>query len=208
MDHTLNARISIDVPSDVVRIDVEGSLDQQSRPVLIHIIGRVRRMGIRSHIRVDLSGAELIASAALAGLRGDLNAMDALTLPGLYSAGVSIEVTPGLDVPAAGEPLTVDGGGSPTSDVHPPVGLPPTTGAYLDELCGRPLADYADPELLAASDALFSLLDSPGALAGADLLGRYNDIGREILRRQQSALDGWPAETPGSRPAAGNQAAS
>jgi hypothetical protein len=208
MDHTLNARISIDAPSDVVRIDVLGNLDQQSRPVLIHIIGRVRRMGIRSHIRVDLSKAELVASTALAGLRSDLNAMDALTLPGIYGAGVSIEITPGPEAPATVAPLTLDGGGEPGSAAQLPAGLPSgLPGAFLDELCGRPLADYRDEELLAASDALFSLLDNPGALAGADLLGRYNDVGQEIIRRQAAGED-WPAISAESLPAAGNQAAS
>ncbi|MFJ5862342.1 hypothetical protein ACIQCM_13055 [Pseudarthrobacter sp. NPDC092439] len=206
MDHTLNARISIDVPADVVRIDILGSLDQQSRPVLIHIIGRIRRMGIRSHIRVDLSQAELVASAALAGLRSDLNAMDALTLPGIYGAGVSIAVTPAQDAPAPGQPLTL-GGGAPGAE-NLPAGLPPAPAAYLDELCGRPLAEYADHELLAASDALFSLLDNPGTLAGADLLGRYNDVGQEIVRRQQAVGGAWPAGSPASLPATGNQAAS
>lgn len=205
MDLTLNARISIDVPADIVRVDVLGSLNQQSRPVLIHVIGRVRRMGIRSHIRVDLSRAELVASTALAGLRNDLNAMDALTLPGIYGAGVSIEITPGADAPATVEPLTLDGGGAPGSAEHlpagPPSGLP---AAYLGEFCGRPLADYADQELLAASDALFSLLDNPGALAGADLLGRYNDVGQEINRRQQAAGGGSSEPLP----AVGDQAAS
>lgn len=208
MDHTLNARISIDVPADVVRIDVLGSLDQQSRPVLIHVIGRVRRMGIRSHIRVDLSRAELVASSALAGLRNDLNAMDALTLPGIYGAGVSIVITPGADAPATVEPLTLDDDSSPDSAAHLPGGS--TSGspaAYLDEFCGRSLADYADQELLAASDALFSLLDSPGALAGADLL-RYNDVGQEIRRRQQAADGGWQASSSEPFPAAGDQAAS
>lgn len=204
MDHTLNARISIDVPSDVVRIDVLGSLDLQSRTVLIHMIGRVRRMGIRSHIRVDLSRAELVASNALAGLRNDLNAMDALTLPGIYGAGVSIEISPGPDAPATAEPLKLDGGGEPGSAARLAAGLP---AAYLHELCGRPLADYADHELLAASDVLFSLLDNPDALAGADLLGRYNDVGQEIHRRQQSG-DSRPAVASTPFPAAGDQAAS
>lgn len=208
MDHPLNARISIDAPADVVRVDVLGSLDRQSRSELIHIIARVRRMGIRSHIRVELSRAELVASAALAGLRIDLNAMDALTLPGIYGAGVSIEFSPGADLPAAGEPLMLDGGGEPASAAHVPPGLLPGPVEYVDAHCGRPLTEYADDELLAASDALFALLDNPGALAGADLLGRYNDVGQEMLRRQRTDSDGWPEGASATFPAAGDQAAS
>lgn len=208
MDRNLNALVSVDVTADTVRIDVRGRLDRQSRPGLINIISRVRRMGIRSHIRVDLSAADLVESAALAGLRSELNAMDVLGLPGLHGAGVSIETTPRTDTAPAAQVLTLDGGASPGGDVHTPAGLPSATDAYLDELCGRPLTDYADPELLAASDALFSLLDSPGALGGADLLGRYNDIGRELQRRQQPAGDHWPADTTDSLPDAGGQAAS
>ena len=47
----------------------------------------------------------------------------------------------------------------------------------------RPLEEYSDEELFAASDEVFSLLDDPEAVGGSDLLGRYNDIGQEILRR-------------------------
>ena len=76
MDHSLNAQVKLDVASDVIRIDVRGSLSQTSRPALIQLIQRIRRMGISSHIRVDLGHAEFVESAALAGLRNDLNAID------------------------------------------------------------------------------------------------------------------------------------
>lgn len=208
MDRNLDALVSVDVAADLVRVDIRGRLDRQTRPGLINIISRVRRMGIRSHISVDLSAADLVESAALAGLRSDLNAVDALDLPGLHGAGVSIETAPRADTATAAQVLTLDGGGLPDGDVHTPAGLPSDTDTYLDELSGRPLADYTEPELLAASDALFSLLDNPDALAGADLLGRYNDIGRELLRRQQPARDHWPSDTTDSVPAAGDQAAS
>jgi len=56
MDRPLNALINLDVPGDIVRIDVRGTLNQVSRPELAHIIRRIRRMGIRSHIRVYLPG--------------------------------------------------------------------------------------------------------------------------------------------------------
>ena len=106
MDTSLNAQPTLDIASDIVRIDVRGSLTQQSRPVLMQLIQRVRRMGITSHIRVNLGLAVLVESAALAGLRNDLNAIDgaaalvetAGALPG--SAGVSLELNPSGTPPA------------------------------------------------------------------------------------------------------------
>ena len=68
------AHVKLDIASDLVRIDVRGSLTQDSRPSLVEIIQRVRRMGINSHIRVDLGRAAVVESSALAGLRNDLNA--------------------------------------------------------------------------------------------------------------------------------------
>ena len=100
MDQSLNAQVKLDIASDVVRIDVRGSLTPHSRPSLMQLFQRVRRMGITSHIRVNLGNASFIESTALAGLRNDLNAIDgaaalvdtAGALPG--SAGVSLELTP------------------------------------------------------------------------------------------------------------------
>ena len=60
MDQSLQAHVKIEVISDVVRIDVRGNLTRASRPSLMQIIQRVRRMGITSHIRVDLSRAAFI----------------------------------------------------------------------------------------------------------------------------------------------------
>ena len=48
MDRRLHALVKLDVATDVVRIDVRGSLNEESRPSLLHIIRRVRRMGVRS----------------------------------------------------------------------------------------------------------------------------------------------------------------
>ena len=70
----------------------------------------------------------------------------------------------------------------------------------LGGLGARPLTDYSDDELLTASDSIFSLLDTPDALAGSDLLARYNDIGEEISRRNPTGAV--------SESAAGEQAAS
>lgn len=196
MDRALNALVNLDVPADTVRIDVRGSLNHESRPDLVHIIRRVRRMGIRSHIRVDLSQATLVESAALAGLRSDLNAMDITALPGIDGAGVSLQVstaTDGWASPAGrgrGTPPAPDDDAL-LADAHQEfLGVP---AARLEELFCRPLQEYSDEELLAASDTLFALLDNPKALAGSDLLGRYNDIGQEILQRQHDPEAPFPA---------------
>ena len=50
MDQSLHAHVKLDIDSDVVRIDVRGSLTQASRPSLMQLVQRVRRMGITSHI--------------------------------------------------------------------------------------------------------------------------------------------------------------
>ncbi|TQJ35136.1 hypothetical protein [Arthrobacter sp. SLBN-122] len=198
MDRALEAVVNYDVPADVVRIEVRGSLTCGSRPHLIHIIRRVRRMGIRCHICVDLSQAELVESSALAGLRSDLNVLDANTLAG-GSAGVSLQLTPlartaSLGGPSSDQPLPMDddirelfpGGRFAGEYPHLPV-------MWIEELYGRPLTEYSNDELLAASDALFALLDSPQTQDSADLLGRYNDIGLEIHRRQQEPSAPLPA---------------
>jgi hypothetical protein len=207
MDRPLNALVNVDVPADIVRIDIRGSLNQGSRLELVHIIRRVRRMGIRSHIRVDLSAAELVESVALAGLRSDLNAVDAGTLPGIYGSGVSLNLSPNAEGRAGAQkgtqqPLAlvdaltdVTEDGQDFADGYP---LVPT--GQLEELCGRSLGEYSDEELLAASDWIFALLDKPKAFAGPDLLGRYNDIGQEFLRRRH--------ESPAPLTASEDQAAS
>ncbi|HEU4667978.1 MAG TPA: hypothetical protein VFS79_09970 [Arthrobacter sp.] len=200
MDRALNALVNLDVPGDIVRIDVRGSLDQGSRPELVHIIRRIRRMGIRSHIRVDLSGAVLVESSALAGLRSDLNAIDTGTLPGIHGSGVSLDLSLGAAEwaadhdPKGRELALIEGLADGCEDVDDLAeGFPPVPAGCLEELCGRPLEEYSDAELLAASDAIFALLDSPKAFAGSDLLGRYSDIGEELRRRQQESGAALPA---------------
>lgn len=194
MDRALNALVNLDVPGDIVRIDVRGSLNQGSRPELAHIIRRIRRMGIRSHIRVDLSGAVLVESAALACLRSDLNAIDTGTLPGIYGSGVSLDLSRGIGEwaadrdPSGSELALIEGLTDACGDVDDLVGgFPLVPASRLEELSGRPLEEYSDAELLTASDSIFALLDSPTAFPGSDLLGRYNDIGEELHRRQQES---------------------
>ena len=201
MDRKLHALVKLDVVTDVVRIDVRGSLNEESRPSLVHIIRRVRSMGVRSHIRVDLSAAAFIESTALAGLRNDLNAIDGAALPGADDAGVSLELTVRAQgaSPAAGageQALAIRdelaAGFSDQPDEETP--------ASLWALGGRPLAEFSDAELLAASDSIFALLDTPETFAGSDLLARYADIGQEISRRRTADAAYGPAA---QEPAAG-----
>jgi hypothetical protein len=171
MDQTLHAHVKLDITSDLVLIDVRGSLTQDSRPSLREIIRRVRRMGINSHIRVDLGRAAVVESSALAGLRNDLNAVDggAPAAAGLPPAsGVSLELSPQDEDPAA---------------VLESLDLAADFGASLDASGTGPLTRYSDDELLAASDSVFGLLDNP-AVARPELLATYDEIGLEISRRE------------------------
>lgn len=175
MDTSLNAHAKLDIASDVLRIDVRGSLTQHSRPSLMQLIQRVRRMGITSHIRVDLGRAAFVESAALAGLRNDLNAIDgaaalvdtAGALPS--SAGVSLELSPSRDTAVA---------------ALPSLDLSADFTASIDTSGTRPLNVFSDAELLAASDSVFGLLDNPADMARSQLLATYDEIGLEINRRE------------------------
>jgi hypothetical protein len=189
MDRKLHALATRDVLTDTVRIDIRGSLTGESRPALMHMIRRVRDMGIPSHISVDISRAAFVESSALADLRADLNAIDESALPGLPGRGVSLTTTPptGAAAPEASanalslaitDELTGGFNGSAGAGSLDP----------LDAMFGRPWADYSDDELLLASDSIFALLDSPEAFAGSDLLARYNEICQELSRR--NPLDG------------------
>lgn len=174
MDQTLHARVKLDIASDVVRIDVRGSLTQDSRPSLMQIIQRVRRMGITSRIHVDLGRAAFVESSALAGLRNDLNAVDggapADSAGGLrLGAGVSLELNPHDDDPAA---------------VLESLDLSTDFVASIDTSGTGPLTRYSDDELLAASDSVFGLLDDPADMARSELLATYEEIGLEISRRE------------------------
>ncbi|WP_197410561.1 hypothetical protein [Arthrobacter sp. EPSL27] len=177
MDQSLNAQVRIDTVSDTVRIDVLGSLTQISRPSLMQTIRRVRQMGITSHIRVELGSAAFVESAALAGLRADLNAIDG---GGVASAGagaaakgsgVSLMLSTGVLGPAAAlQPLDLAG----------ELQIPANASVL------RPLTGYSDDELLAASDSVFGLLDDPSDMARSELLAAFDDIGLEITRREGS----------------------
>ena len=175
MDTSLNAHAKLDIASDVLRIDVRGSLTQHSRPALMQLIQRVRRMGITSHIRVDLGQAAFVESSALAGLRNDLNAIDgaaalvdtAGALPS--SAGVSLELSPSRDIAVA---------------VLPSLDLSADFTASIDTTGTRPLNVFSDAELFAASDSVFGLLDNPADMARSQLLATYDEIGLEISRRE------------------------
>jgi hypothetical protein len=181
----LNATTSRDDVTDTVRIDVLGSLDEASRPALVYMIQRLRSTGVQSHVSVDVSRAARVESTALAGLREDLNAMEGA--PGTLGGGVSLMLT-GVDAEQPAENTVV-----PLRDITDVLeaelaaavetGRRGVSEPSLVPLAIRPLEEYSDEELFAASDEVFSLLDDPEALGGPDLLGRYNDIGQEILRR-------------------------
>lgn len=157
------------------------------------MIRRVRSMGIRSHIRVDLSQAAFVESSALAGLRHDLNAVDGATTPGMNGSGVSLNLTAhsGGGLSAAGvselslaitDELTEGFADEADGETQAPLGA----------MFAPPLTDYSDEELLAASDAIFALLDTPEASA-SDLLARYEHIGHEIARRDAAGAIHEPA---------------
>ncbi len=174
MDHSLNPQVKLDVAADVIRIDVRGSLSQSSRPALMQLIQRIRRAGLSSHIRVDLGNAEFVESAALAGLRNDLNAIDGSTAQ-FEVAGAA---------PAAGVSLELNMFAGDSGKVFQPLDLSGDSTASINAFGTRPLARYSDDELLAASDCVFGKLDDPAAGAPSELLARYEDISVELTLRE------------------------
>ncbi|WP_427134319.1 hypothetical protein [Pseudarthrobacter sp. S9] len=175
MDQSLQAHVKLDIASDVVRIDVLGSLTQSSRPSLMQVIQRVRRMGITSHIRVDLGGAAVVESSALAGLRNDLNAID---------GGSAQADTAGGPAVGAGVSLDLNPYGDDSGAVLQTLDLFGDFLASVDATGTRPLTRYSDDELLAASDSVFGMLDNPEDMARSELLASYEEIGLEITRRE------------------------
>lgn len=176
MDNQLNPLIKIDDAAGTARIDVRGSLTQATRPELMHQIQRVRRMGISSPITVELSHAAFVESSALAGLRCDLNALDAGTRQAAAVAGA-----PGvlLEVMSTREHAVAESRPDFTALTNPA-----ELSEALEDAGLRPLSDYSPDELLAASDAVFGLLDDPAGHSGQELLARYDAIGEEIARRE------------------------
>lgn len=71
-------------------------------------------------------------------------------------------------------PIDICGSFSQTS----PPAVDPVSTAF------RPLSSYSSPELLAASDALFGLLDDPAGHCGNELLAQYEAICEELSRRE------------------------
>jgi hypothetical protein len=57
----------------------------------------------------------------------------------------------------------------------------------------RPLSSYSSPELLAASDAVFRLLDDPAGHCGNELLAQYEAICEELSRRELFETAGMQA---------------
>jgi hypothetical protein len=173
MDQSLNAHVQLDSASDVIRIDVRGSLNRDSRPALLQLIRRVRQAGIGSHIRVDLAQAAVVESDALAGLRNDLNAIGG-GADGLEAAG---------SVPAAaGVSLELRMFADDLGRVFQTLDL--ELAASVDPSGTLPLARFSDDELLAASDSVFGKLDDPATGMPSELLARYEDISLEMNRRE------------------------
>lgn len=174
MDNQLNPLIKIDDAAGIARIDVRGSLTQASRTELILEIRRVRRMGISSPITVDLSRAAFVESTALAGLRFDLNTLDASTWQ------VSSGPAPGVLLEVLSNRDTVSEARADFTALTDPAGLSEAQAAGGF----RPLSNYSTHELLEASDSVFGLLDDPAGGSGHELLARYEAIGEEIARRE------------------------
>lgn len=177
MDNQLNPLIKIDDAAGTARIDVRGSLTQASRPELMHQIQRVRRMGISSPITVDLSHAAFVESSALAGLRFDLNALDAGTRQAAAAGAPGVF----LEVMSAREHAVAESRPDFTALTNPS-----ELSEALEDAGLRPLSDYSPDELLAASDAVFGLLDDPAGHSGQELLARYDAIVEEIARREMA----------------------
>ncbi len=175
MDNHLDSHVNVDPSAKTVRIAVRGSLARASRPDLLQEIQRIRGLGITYPITVDLSRAAFVESSALAGLRIDLNAQDCC-LQGPSSAagpGVSLVVMAGSgqDMAESGTNLAV----LPDSSQQ---AIAPVSTAF------SPLTSYSSPELLAASDAVFGLLDDPAGRCGNELLAQYEAICEELSRRE------------------------
>lgn len=175
MDNQLNPLIRIDDAAGTARINVRGSLTQATRPDLIHEIQRVRRMGISSPITVDLSHAAFVESSALAGLRIDLNALDAGTRQASAAAAPGVL----LDIMSTRDHAVAESRPDFTALTNPSELSEALQAAGL-----RPLSDYSSDELLAASDSVFGLLDDPAGHSGQELLARYDAIVQEIARRE------------------------
>lgn len=181
MDQSLNAQVKLDVDSDVIRIDVRGSLNQKSRPALMLLIQRIRRMGFTSHIRVDLAHAEYVESSALAGLRIDLNDVD---LHAIDAGPDRLDVGTAIVPVRTGVSLELQLFGDDFNRVFQPVDLSGDMLASIDRSGTGPLTRYTSDELLAASDCVFGKLDEPWNGGQAALLARYDDIGLELNRRE------------------------
>ena len=169
LDHCLLAIVSLDVPRDTVHIDIGGSLTGVSRDDLFGITGRIRQLRPGSHIHVHLGPAMFVESAALAGLRTDLETLDGVrggqpgqSGPSVQGRGVSLETR------------------SLGSAQEWQQGLAGITS------CPARLDGLTDDELLSASDFVFTWLDDEDGCPGTDvaeMLALYELIGQEMSGR-------------------------
>ncbi|MET3949039.1 hypothetical protein ABIB49_003765 [Arthrobacter sp. UYCu512] len=165
MDHHLDAIISLDTPTDTVHVDIDGSLTRVSRDALIGITGRIRQIRATSHIQVHLGRAAFVESAALAGLRTDLEAADHRPGdPPVRGRGVSLDIRPRESTGA----LTSRSAATPGNGHR------------------TPLSKFTDDDLLTASDFAFAWLDDENGCPDTDvseMLALYELIGKEMSGR-------------------------
>ena len=175
MDNHLDSHVNVDRSAKTVRIDIRGSLARASRPDLLQEIQRIRGLGITYPITVDLSRAAFVESSALAGLRLDLNAQDACLrgLPPAAAPSVSLVVMAG-----SGQDMAEGRTDLAVLPYSSQPAIAPVSTVF------RPLSSYSSPELLAASDAVFGLLDDPAGHCGNELLAQYEAICEELSRRE------------------------
>lgn len=166
MDHHLDAIISLDAPTDTVHVDIDGSLTRVSREALIGITGRIRQMRAASHIQVHLGRAAFVESAALAGLRTDLEAAD-------HGPG---------DRPVPGRGVSLD--------IRPRE----STGSLTSRFAAT-LSNFTDEDLLTASDFIFAWLDDENGCPGTniqEMLALYVLVGKEMSDRTGWTSPGTP----------------
>ena len=165
VDHQLQAIISLDVPRDTVHVDIDGNLTLVTRASLLEVTERIPKLRASSRIHVHLGSAAFVESAALAGLRTDLEATVGLADGRRGQGRVSLETR------------------SPDSAV--------TSRHALSGITLRParLDDLTKADLLTASDFLFAWLDDANGCPGTDvsaMLTLYEHIGQEISCRTRT----------------------
>jgi hypothetical protein len=103
---------------------------------------------------------------------------------------LSSETVPGVSLvvmAGSGQGMADAGAGLAVLPYSSTPTIAPASAAY------RPLSSYSSPELLAASDAVFRLLDDPAGHRGNELLAQYEAICEELSRRELFETAGMQA---------------